>query len=78
MNANQSVHSEETSHLGEEYILIKEGKLTVNLQGNDHVMESGDALQFTGTTPYNYINSTEELASFFYLCIIQNQMNNYN
>ncbi|MBD1382013.1 helix-turn-helix domain-containing protein [Metabacillus arenae] len=58
---------EAKSHLGEEYLLIKEGKLTVNLQGKEHVMESGDALQFTGMTPHSYINSTDELASFFLL-----------
>ncbi|MDA7027521.1 XRE family transcriptional regulator [Bacillus sp. CLL-7-23] len=52
-------------HQGEEYILIKEGILTVHLQEDHYVLESGDALQFTGTTTHRYINTTEELASFF-------------
>ncbi|WP_028399946.1 helix-turn-helix domain-containing protein [Ectobacillus panaciterrae] len=55
------------THLGEEYILIKEGELTLDLQGEKHVLASGDAIQFTGTTPHSYINSSEELASFFLL-----------
>ncbi|MEC1797477.1 cupin domain-containing protein, partial [Bacillus mojavensis] len=45
------------THLGEEYILIKEGELTVNLQDQKHTLVSGDALQFTGSTPHSYINS---------------------
>ncbi|WP_332606747.1 helix-turn-helix domain-containing protein [Bacillus spizizenii] len=60
------IHEAKT-HLGEEYILIKEGELTVILQGQEHMLSSGDALQFTGATPHSYINSSEETASFFLL-----------
>lgn len=55
------------THLGEEYILIKEGQLTVELAGEKHVLSSGDALQFSGQTPHSYVNSTGELASYFML-----------
>ncbi|AIU82379.1 cupin domain-containing protein [Bacillus velezensis] len=42
---------EAKSHLGEEYILIKSGELTVELYDEKHVLTSGDALQFAGATP---------------------------
>lgn len=34
---------EATSHLGEEYILIKSGELTVELYDEKHMLTSGDA-----------------------------------
>ncbi|WGE01700.2 MULTISPECIES: cupin domain-containing protein [Bacillus amyloliquefaciens group] len=36
---------EATSHLGEEYFLIKSGELTVELYDEKHVLTSGDAAQ---------------------------------
>ena len=60
------IHDSKT-HLGEEYILIKEGELTVDLEGEQHELVSGDGLQFTGTIAHKYINSSKKLASFFLL-----------
>ncbi|AWB45000.1 DNA-binding protein [Paenibacillus sp. CAA11] len=60
------VHGEKT-HLGEEYILIKEGQLTIQLQGEIYVLGSGDAMQFPSGIPHNYSNLTKEQASFFLL-----------
>lgn len=56
---------EAKTHLGEEYLFIKEGELTVKDQ--EHMLASGDALQYTGSTPLSYINSSEKTASFFLL-----------
>ncbi|WP_028402850.1 helix-turn-helix domain-containing protein [Ectobacillus panaciterrae] len=60
------IHDSKT-HLGEEYILIKEGELIVELEGEKHELVSGDALQFTGTITHKYINSSKKLTSFFLL-----------
>ncbi|MDQ0268431.1 quercetin dioxygenase-like cupin family protein [Cytobacillus purgationiresistens] len=47
--------------------MIKEGKLTLELQGMKHELGSGDALQFSGVTPHSYHNLTKDTASFFML-----------
>ena len=60
------VHEAKT-HLGDEYLLIKEGELTVRFENEEHELVSGDALLFSGNTSHSYINSSEEEASFFLL-----------
>ncbi|MEE6132070.1 helix-turn-helix domain-containing protein [Priestia flexa] len=59
------------SHLGEEYLLVKDGGLSVIIDGEEHVLTSGDALQFPGSSPHSYINRTEKEASFFLLMYYQ-------
>lgn len=54
-------------HLGEEYVLIKNGELTIHLQGDQYVLNSGDALNFTSNTEHSYINLSEEEVSFYIL-----------
>ncbi|MFC7392021.1 helix-turn-helix domain-containing protein [Scopulibacillus cellulosilyticus] len=54
-------------HLGEEYILIKEGELKVEFKGEEHILRSGDAMHFTPTVQHYYTNSSDELVSFFML-----------
>ncbi|MCJ7985523.1 cupin domain-containing protein [Priestia sp. OVL9] len=63
---------EAKTHLGDEYLLIKEGELTVRFENEEHELVSGDALHFSGNTSHSYINSSEEEASFFYLCTTPN------
>lgn len=58
---------EAKTHLGDEYLLIKEGELTVRFESEEHELVSGDALHFSGNTSHSYINSSEEEASFFLL-----------
>ncbi|WP_259468821.1 cupin domain-containing protein [Priestia megaterium] len=53
--------------MGDEYLLIKEGELTVRFENEEHELVSGDALHFSGNTSHSYINSSEEEASFFLL-----------
>ncbi|MDN7228299.1 helix-turn-helix domain-containing protein [Planococcus liqunii] len=55
------------THLGEEYIVMKNGELIMDLQGQRYTLASGDALQFSGTVPHSYKNETAEPASFFML-----------
>ncbi|KHD84437.1 helix-turn-helix domain-containing protein [Heyndrickxia ginsengihumi] len=55
------------AHLGEEYILIKEGELTIDIEGDVHILRPGDAIQFTSNTKHSYTNATEKLVSFFML-----------
>src|SRR6478752_6698247 len=58
---------ESKTHLGDEYLLVKEGKLLVTVGMQEHKVQSGDALQFSGSTPHSYTNSSKETASFFLL-----------
>ena len=37
---------EAKTHLGDEYLLIKEGELTVRFESEEHELVSGDALHF--------------------------------
>jgi transcriptional regulator with XRE-family HTH domain len=55
------------SHLGEEYIVIKEGELVVELDGEKHELSSGDALQFLGSVKHKYMNTSNKEASYFLL-----------
>ncbi len=57
---------EAKTHLGDEYLLIKEGELTVRFESEEHELVSGDALHFSGNTSHSYINSSVEEASFFF------------
>lgn len=53
------------SHIGEEYILVKEGRLTFSLEEEKYELDSGDALQFNGTLLHSYQNTTNEIVRFF-------------
>ncbi|WP_411347995.1 helix-turn-helix domain-containing protein [Paenibacillus sp. WLX2291] len=52
-------------HPGEEYLIMKEGTITVNLNGAQYEVSEGDALQFSGTIPHGYFNHSDEKASYF-------------
>ncbi len=55
------------SHLGEEFIIMKDGTVTVNVHEKAHKLTSGDALQFFGKSVHGYHNDSDKLASFFML-----------
>ncbi|WP_079529267.1 helix-turn-helix domain-containing protein [Halobacillus hunanensis] len=55
------------SHLGEEFIIMKEGEVKVNVQGEVQQLRSGDGLQFLGESVHGYQNDSDDLASFFML-----------
>ncbi|MED3728997.1 helix-turn-helix domain-containing protein [Priestia filamentosa] len=60
------VHEAKT-HLGEEYLLMKEGELTIKFQDEEHLLSSGDALNFMGNLSHSYMNTSAQPASFFLL-----------
>ncbi|WP_017815658.1 helix-turn-helix domain-containing protein [Paenibacillus shenyangensis] len=58
------VHEPKT-HPGEEYLIVKQGSMIVDLKGEQYELTEGDALQFSGTHLHGYSNPTAEKASFF-------------
>lgn len=52
-------------HIGEEYIVIQKGTLTLNLQGVEVKLNSNEAIKFNADTEHIYINTTEELVRFY-------------
>lgn len=60
------IHGAKT-HLGKEYLLVREGDLTVSLDGQKHQLKTGDALQFSGSMLHSYENKAADTVSFFLL-----------
>jgi XRE family transcriptional regulator, regulator of sulfur utilization len=54
-------------HLGEEYVLIQRGKLTLDIQGVKFVLTTNETIKFNSNTEHIYINSSEELVRFYIL-----------
>ncbi|MBK5497458.1 helix-turn-helix domain-containing protein [Peribacillus sp. TH14] len=54
-------------HLGEEYILIKSGELTIDIHGKGFVLTTNETINFSSSTEHSYINSSKELVSFYIL-----------
>ncbi|GAB6930835.1 XRE family transcriptional regulator [Paenibacillus sp. JCM 10914] len=52
-------------HLGEEYLLVQRGKLTLDIQGQNFELGTNEALKFNANTEHMYINATEELTRFY-------------
>lgn len=48
----------------EEYILISEGSMTMNIDNKQFIMKSGDCLKFKGNTQHSYINNTSRKVVF--------------
>ena len=44
-------------HAGVEFIYVIEGTLSVHMNGEEHVLEAGDAIDFDATTPHAYRRS---------------------
>lgn len=53
------------SHMGEEFILVKEGTVTVNIHEETYNLDATDALHFMGSTKHDYYNETNERVSFY-------------
>lgn len=52
-------------HLGEEYILIQRGTLTIEVQGEKFVLSTDESITFHANTEHIYINDSDELVRFY-------------
>ena len=52
-------------HLGEEYILIQNGELTLEIQGETCLLSTNDTIKFTADTEHTYTNTSEEAVQFY-------------
>jgi transcriptional regulator with XRE-family HTH domain len=59
--------SEEVSHEGEEIIFILDGEIVQVVDGQEHVMRSGDSLHYLGTAPHSWSNQTQEVARILWV-----------
>ena len=50
-------------HAGVEFIYVIQGTLSVHMNGEEHVLEAGDAIYFDATTPHAYRRSGGRLCS---------------
>lgn len=54
--------SEIVSHEGEEIIFLLEGEITQTLGGQSFILQQGDSLHYTGSTPHSWSNVTDATA----------------
>lgn len=52
-------------HIGEEYVLIQRGVLTLEVQGEKQVLNPDEAIKFNANTEHIYINASDELVRFY-------------
>ncbi|MFS0836547.1 helix-turn-helix domain-containing protein [Paenibacillus sp. 1P03SA] len=52
-------------HLGEEYVLIQRGVLTLDVQGEKFELTPDETIKFNANTEHMYSNSTDELVRFY-------------
>ncbi len=50
-------------HAGVEFIYVMQGRLSVHMSGEEHVLDAGDAIYFDATTPHAYRRSGGRLCS---------------
>ncbi|WP_100402754.1 helix-turn-helix domain-containing protein [Bacillus sp. FJAT-42315] len=49
----------------EEYVLVSEGELTVEVKGEEYLLHKGEALHFQAKDRHLYKNTTEQITTFF-------------
>lgn len=54
--------SETVSHEGEEIIFLLEGQITQMLDGQSFVLQQGDSLHYSGSTPHAWSNTSDTTA----------------
>ena len=54
--------SETVSHEGEEIIFVLDGEITQMLDGERFVLQCGDSLHYSGSTPHSWSNTTDTTA----------------
>ncbi|MEH7381074.1 XRE family transcriptional regulator [Bacillus sp. JJ1533] len=52
-------------HIGEEYILIQRGTLTLDFQGEKFELNPNETIKFSADCEHIYINSSDELVRFY-------------
>lgn len=51
--------SETVSHEGEEIIFLLDGQITQMLDGQSFILQSGDSLHYSGSTPHSWSNTSD-------------------
>lgn len=67
MHVPPGFRSEQVSHPGEELIFILEGEIAQVLDGQRHVMRTGDSLHYMGETPHSWSNETDRDARILWV-----------
>jgi transcriptional regulator with XRE-family HTH domain len=52
----------EHQHEGSEFLHVLSGKLAINYQSNEHILEAGDSVYFDSSEPHSYLGRSEETA----------------
>ncbi|EEL48134.1 helix-turn-helix domain-containing protein [Bacillus cereus] len=58
---------ESYSHSGQEFLYVLEGKLTIIIDKEEHVLNPYDCISLDSTTPHNWVNKTDSIVKF--LCV---------
>ena len=65
---NPGANKEESySHTGQEFLYVLEGKLTILIDKEEHVLNPFDCIFLDSSTPHNWINKTDSVVKL--LCI---------
>jgi transcriptional regulator with XRE-family HTH domain len=59
--------AEPISHDGEEMIFILQGKLTVEIEGTDNILETGDSIHFQSTRVHSSWNHTDRKSTILWV-----------
>lgn len=51
--------SETVSHVGEEILFVLDGQITLTLDGQSFVLQQGDSLHYSGSTPHAWSNTSQ-------------------
>ncbi|MBM7553525.1 helix-turn-helix domain-containing protein [Thalassobacillus pellis] len=62
------------THEGQEFLYVLQGKLTVLIEEEEHVLNPHDCIHFDSTVPHDWFNRTDEIVKF--LCISPNPGSN--
>ncbi|WP_338754530.1 XRE family transcriptional regulator [Bacillus sp. FJAT-52991] len=57
--------ADEHNPTSEEYVLVSEGHLTMEIRGEDYSLHKGEALHFQAKDKHLYKNMTKEMTTFF-------------
>ena len=68
MHEAPGYRSEPQSHEGEELFFILEGRVTVELEGEQFVLEAGDSLHFSSRRLHSTWNHTDTTATIMHTC----------
>ncbi len=58
-------------HMGEEFILVQKGQLSLEIQGAYHVLTENEAIRFQSNTDHFYRNTTDKPVCFYTIIYYQ-------